>query len=1155
MALTKDARTVAVPEVEEGRRGLGHPAVLVLAALVVLLLYWWPFIQDPTLTAPTRDPAWYTWKVGVLTSDTPDLITQEWGPFGMFDGGYRVTVPVAGGLLEHLAGVDQFTFVTFLMVGIPVLGSLALGAFGYRHRRDPVLMLLTLLVGAGLFLTTPYVGYLDNLMVLYLLAMLLPFLEPARTSWGAKSALFLFGFLASLTHPTTAVIFGVVMVAGAGLHWLTSRFSIKKTLDRDGPALMGVGFGMIAGLLPWVLGFWGSSASLAEAALPPPYTQEFFFSRLGGWVTSLQPIVTGPLVLAAIAGVWLEARRTRELAHESSRFPFLWALPLLGLFGWVAGLSYPYYRFMNATLAPMLIVGLGAWFAVRWLLRDRRRPLGIAGVVVIVGALAWVVWQGLGGWASAGWISNETRAAMASARAYANTVSEDRPVLFVQNYRDTFLAWGWSKTYTNVTRAALDGDDVERSVFYFGDLDAFLAGEPATGANGEQDCHGPFEEVRDRIFETTANIYDCVSRGFLDETEERIAGFESAGTFTEPPVVFMVREFNKDTGNEAVIDAPGGSTAVALGPDVVVVTGDGLAPIDQEAVGLAVAAGEAETERLTNHEGPFGDPVHLLGVLIGLVVLLVLPGLLAVRWFQLEDFAVKFALVPGLSIGLALTSAFFVVAFTRDPFSATDAWASAAIAVAAGAWLGFLARRRDAGKGVVEPWLERKARRPSGFVHNALSLFSNESFAFLMGAQFLAVFGDGMVQGALAKAIAFGGEKGFSIEGARSPNQIMLLVLLTYLPYTLFSPFVGVLIDRFDRRIVLVLSNAIRAVLLFLFAATAVVLGGIDNVGNATLIAALLLTLGSTRVLLAVKSAGIASVLGEKNLLQGNSIAQIGSAFFQIMGGGIALVGTSLAPAAFIVVIGAVIYGAGSYAASQVRRLEHIRPTTRWVEEVRRVFRDIWAGLREVARRPGAGMGLTAFFVVRTVLVSFVGLYLALEAREILGGDSGQAGIAIAGGLGALGAGLGFVTAAALRHRVLPERLLVVSMTTAGVGLAVAAGIPGIFGLSLVAFAAAMGFFVSKVSADTILQESLPDHFRGRGFSLFDIAYNIGWVLGALALFLFWNEAGGNRVLMITAGVVMVVIGLGFAAWARRIGKIVPVEQPEAVAAREPGRS
>ena len=64
-----------------------------------------------------------------------------------------------------------------------------LGAFAYRNKGRPFLYLITMLAGVGLFLMTPYLGYLDDVTCLFLLATALPFLAPARTSWGAPSAL------------------------------------------------------------------------------------------------------------------------------------------------------------------------------------------------------------------------------------------------------------------------------------------------------------------------------------------------------------------------------------------------------------------------------------------------------------------------------------------------------------------------------------------------------------------------------------------------------------------------------------------------------------------------------------------------------------------------------------------------------------------------------------------------------------------------------------------------------------------------------------------------------------------------------------------------------------------------------------------------------
>ena len=153
-------------------------------ALLMLLVLSWPFLRDPSLSAPTRDPAWYTWRANVIMESDPGTVAGEWGPEGLFSGGYRVTVPLAGALLQRVAGIDTYSFSAFLMIGVPVLAGLALGVGAFRSRRDPLVIVVTVLATVALFLTTPYVGYLDNITVLFLLALTLPFLHDARTSWG-----------------------------------------------------------------------------------------------------------------------------------------------------------------------------------------------------------------------------------------------------------------------------------------------------------------------------------------------------------------------------------------------------------------------------------------------------------------------------------------------------------------------------------------------------------------------------------------------------------------------------------------------------------------------------------------------------------------------------------------------------------------------------------------------------------------------------------------------------------------------------------------------------------------------------------------------------------------------------------------------------------
>lgn len=1075
---------------EPGRRLFANVWVLAAAALLLLLGLGWNFLLDPSLSAPTRDPAWYTWRTELLMHADPRVIVQDWGPFGMFSGGYRVTVPLAGALLQRVVGVDGPTFASLLMVGIPVLTSLALGAFAYRHRRDPLLFFLTLLASGALFLATPYVGYLDNLLGLYLLALTLPFLAPARTSWGARSAVTLFMMLATLTHPTTVAIYVLVLCALGGWYLLTHRFSIPRGLNAYGPMLTAAAFGTVAGLAFWVGGLWGLKAPFADAALPPPYSLEVFRSTLGGWVSSLYPLISGPLIAVALASIAVRALRRDASTDDYDRMSLLWMLPFLGTLGFILGLTYPYYRFMNTTLAIMLLVGMGAWVAARYLLRLRARVLGVAGVVLIVAALGFVFVDGLRGqWSDTGprarWLDRAYRIPMASVEAYALTQPEDRPLLFVTDYPPQRVSWGWGKTFANVARAGLAGDQAERSVIHFGSVEDFLAGRPSVGED---------------------DIYNRVSLGFFEDARERLAAYD------QEPAAFLVAAFNPRTPNEELI-----GQYTEIGPGVALIEGPGLAEPSPQGVEAARAAGLAAERAVADPPGAMSDPLHLLRVLGVLAFVLLVPGLIAARWFELEDAPVRLALVPGLSIGLLLAAGTVVVAVSRSAFGVFEGWATVGLAVAAAVVLALLARRREAGRQVVMP-----------FVYRSLSLFSNRSFGFLMGAQFLALFGDGIVQGSLAKAIAFGGSAGFSLDEARSPRDILALVLLTYLPYTLVSPFAGVLIDRFDRRKLLVVANGFRAVFLL-----AVGLISVARLGDAALIVSLLLTLASTRLVLAIKSAGLPSVLGERNLMQGNAISQAGSAMFQIAGAGIAVVGTAVASTSVLVVIGAVVYGAGAVMASRVDRLAHQRRTTRFSEEIRRVLRDIWDGLREVRRRPGAGLGVFSFFALRS-LSSFVALLFALEIRDILGGDAGKTAVYIAAATGALGAVLGFVLAQSLKERMPPARLLVAAMTFAGAGIALFGGLSGAAGLAAVAFVAALAYFLGKISVDTLMQQALADQYRGRGFSLFDVALNLAWILPSLVLFLVWTE-GNARLLTASAGIAFLVVAFLVAGWARRI--------------------
>jgi hypothetical protein len=326
----------------------------------------------------------------------------------------------------------------------------------------------------------------------------------------------------------------------------------------------------------------------------------------------------------------------------------------------------------------------------------------------------------------------------------------------------------------------------------------------------------------------------------------------------------------------------------------------------------------------------------------------------------------------------------------------------------------------------------------------------------------------------------------------------------------------------------LILANGVRAAVVLVAG-----LAGVGRLPDAALIGMLLLTLASTRLVLAIKSAGMPAVLDGRNLMQGNSISQAGSAVSQIVGAAIAFVGTAATNASLVIVVGAFVYGAGALMASRTGALETERRSVRFWQEARRILRDVWEGFQEVRRRASARLGITGFLTIRT-LASYVALVFALEIRKILGGHSSKKGILIAGLAAVVGAALGFVIAEQFKERIRPARLLVVAMLVAGAGTVLFGGVISTLGLAVVAFVVSLGYFLGKISADTITQQALADRYRGRGFSFFDIAYNAAWIVSAVVLWALWTHVG-PRVLQIGAGIVFLVAAAGIAAWARRL--------------------
>jgi hypothetical protein len=189
--------------------------------------------------------------------------------------------------------------------------------------------------------------------------------------------------------------------------------------------------------------------------------------------------------------------------------------------------------------------------------------------------------------------------------------------------------------------------------------------------------------------------------------------------------------------------------------------------------------------------------------------------------------------------------------------------------------------------------------------------------------------------------------------------------------------------------------------------------------------------------------------------------------------------------------------------------------------QMRRVLVEFRQGASALVRTP------RAIGPISTITVDQIGqgiiLTLALVVfREEFGEGVGSFSDLIgAGGVGVL---LGIATVGALEDRFPKERIVAGAFVVGASFLLFTAFVFNGATILLASFAVGVTFAWKKIPVDTLVQESLPDGYRGRVFSVYDVFYNSARTLAAaIAIPMF--PAFGTR------GTVAAV-GIAFLLWA-----------------------
>jgi MFS family permease len=382
-------------------------------------------------------------------------------------------------------------------------------------------------------------------------------------------------------------------------------------------------------------------------------------------------------------------------------------------------------------------------------------------------------------------------------------------------------------------------------------------------------------------------------------------------------------------------------------------------------------------------------------------------------------------------------------------------------------------------------------------------------------------FGDGLFQAGLAGALLFNPER------AARPMAIAGAFAVLFLPYSLLGPFAGALMDRWDRRLVLVGANLGRLVSVALVGICLAV-----GAGNVLVLWGALVVNGLSRFVASGLSAALPHVVPREQVVTMNSIASATSAVASFVGASFMLIPRTL-------------FGSGDNGAASIILLVTIPllvalllslrfgPHVLGPDDTRQAIHGsvIYAvitgwihGARTVQQRPTVAATLSGLAAHRMVF-GINTLVVLLLVRS--GG---------AASVGALGGAMLFLTATGtgsfLANVVTPPAVRRWGRyATANGALAICATIQiAEAGLQL-AVLVVCGLFlgaagqVVKLCADTAIQVDVDDALRGHVFAVQDSLF---WVtfIGAIALAATVIPLNGHSPALVLAGTVLYLCGL-----------------------------
>src|SRR4249920_1286388 len=428
-----------------------------------------------------------------------------------------------------------------------------------------------------------------------------------------------------------------------------------------------------------------------------------------------------------------------------------------------------------------------------------------------------------------------------------------------------------------------------------------------------------------------------------------------------------------------------------------------------------------------------------------------------------------------------------------------------------------------------QPW-----RRPAGqhsFLADLRAVLAERNFRRLFATRLISQAGDGMFTAGLGAYVFF------NATSFPNPGAAAAAFAVLYLPYSLIGPFAGVFIDRWSRRQILVWSALLRAAFVAL-TASLVFSGSL----GAPLYVSVLAVLGVNRFFLASLSAALPHVVAEDKLVMANSVAPTAGTIVSFAGG-LAGLGVHFATGGGQGGSAVTLLAAGAIGATMRRDL--LGPPSLAEGEQRRgvlaeltiVVKGLVSGAQHVwQRRPvAAALGATGSqrMMYGILLLTSILLYRNYFYASS-GANASLAHFTLVVIAAAIGYGAAAVVTPIVTRWLSKAAWIAVLLCLGGVVTGVLA--PTFAQPSFLAISLALGLVAQGVAicTTTIIQQRMDDSYRGRVFALYDMLFNVPYVLGAVVAAQIIPDNGKSYLLITVAATGYLLAAGAYAAVSRQ---------------------